>query len=65
VLTDGGDEAERPNFKEDSADWPWWPARSPCDDDESVDLRRRNVTPVFPKKPSANLYACQDQVSCI
>jgi hypothetical protein len=25
----------------------------------------QDVTPVFPKKPSANLYACQDQVSCI
>jgi hypothetical protein len=24
-----------------------------------------NVTPDFRRKPSANLYACQDQVSCI
>jgi hypothetical protein len=24
-----------------------------------------SVTPVFQRKPSANLYACQDQVSCI
>jgi hypothetical protein len=30
VLTDGGDEAERPDFEEDGGGWPWRPTRSPC-----------------------------------
>jgi hypothetical protein len=29
VLTDRGDEAERPDFEEDGGGRPWWPAQSP------------------------------------
>jgi hypothetical protein len=30
VLTDEGDEVERPDFEGDGGGPPWWPARSPC-----------------------------------
>jgi xanthine/CO dehydrogenase XdhC/CoxF family maturation factor len=36
VLTDGEDEAERPDFEEDGGGPPWWPARSPCGGDVPV-----------------------------
>jgi hypothetical protein len=45
VLTDGGDEAERLDFEEDGGGRPWWPVRSPCDGDDSVDLRQRDEVP--------------------
>jgi hypothetical protein len=47
VLTDsdGEDEPEQPDLEEDGGGRPWWPARSPCDGDDSVDLWRRNKVP--------------------
>jgi xanthine/CO dehydrogenase XdhC/CoxF family maturation factor len=41
VLTDGGDEAERPDFEEDGGGRPWWLARSPCGGGIPVLLRPR------------------------
>jgi hypothetical protein len=41
VLTNGGDGRMWSDFEEDGGGRPWWPARSPCNSADSVDLRRR------------------------
>jgi hypothetical protein len=45
VLTSVGEEGSDPDFEEDGGGRPWWPARSPCDGDDSVDLRRWDEVP--------------------